>query len=122
MMAKNSNSKPFSVNRASTIADVEQLLSGLEGAPKDQDLLLATSLKRRQLGGTAAMLQLLATWRRQCYEGRLRAHIGAESPRESQTRIKNFLTADHGLFAWALADTLFSSDGETDLSSSARAS
>jgi hypothetical protein len=112
--------QPLTVASESTIARVERSLAELSEAPEDRDLLLPTSLKKRQLGGTTAMLQLIATWRRRCPRGELRAYVEAGSAEEQRRRVEGFMTTDHALFAWALSERLEDRTGRFDARGIAR--
>lgn len=105
------------INRTSSIAAVEDFLEQLVDAPSDRDLLLPNALRARQLGGTSAMLQLIATWHRRCPGGRIRTHVSAGGPHEDRrATVERFIKADHGFFGWALTrGQLLNRTGDEDL-------
>lgn len=110
--------EPLIVNTKSTIADVEALIGEIFNSALDRDLLLPNSLSSRELGGTAAMLQLIATWRRQCPSGRIRIHVQKKDPDvQVNSVVENFMALDHGFTASQLSDQIMDRTGERSLGS-----
>jgi len=109
------------VPASSTVADFEERLREIAAAPEDADLLLPRKQISRFVGGTAAQLQLLATWRHACPQGRVRihAHKGSE-PAEIHRQLEKFIETDRGTVAASLAD-VWTRAGDEDLSRPARA-
>jgi hypothetical protein len=108
------------VSASSTVADFESALAEVAAAPADADLLLTRKQKWRFVAGTAAQLQLLATWRHSCPQGRVRihAHAGME-PAEYDRVLENFVETDRGAIAASVAD-VWTRAGDRDLSDRAR--
>lgn len=112
--------EPLIVNRKSTIADVEFLIRELKNSPEDRDLLLPNWLDNRELGGTIAMIQLIATWSHTCPRGRVRVHVqDDDEPDQVERVVDRFLTLDHGFLASQLSDEITNRNGRRSLRSTA---
>ena len=108
------------VATSSTVADFEAVLAEIAIAPEDADLLLPRKQRWRFVAGTAAQLQLLATWRRKCPKGRVRIHAHATMDTAEIDRLLwNFVETDRGAIAASMADVLTRA-GDEDLSKRAR--
>jgi hypothetical protein len=108
------------VSSSSTVADFETALADIAAAPADADLLLTRKQKWRFVAGTAAQLQLLTTWRRECPKGRVRIHAHAEMEASDLDRVlENFVETDRGAIAASVAD-IWTRAGDEDLSDRAR--
>lgn len=89
-------------------------------APEDADLLLTRKQKSRFVAGTAAQLQLLATWRHTCPKGRVRIHAHARMTAAELDRVlQRFVETDRGAIAASVAD-IWTRAGDEDLSRRAR--
>lgn len=99
-----------------SITEVDTFLTTLVDAPPDAPLLVPTSLRLRQLGGTPASIQAIISWARRCPEGELRTHVqDGEPPDETNKRMERLLTADHGLVAAGLAARVKTRSGGREL-------
>lgn len=108
------------VAASSTVADFEAALAEIAAAPEDADLLLTRKQKWRFVAGTAAQLQLLATWRHSCPQGRVRIHAHTKmEPAEYDRVLENFVETDRGAIAASVAD-IWTRAGDKDLSERAR--
>lgn len=110
------------VKSGARIADVEKAMARLSGVASDTDLLLPSNLRLRGFGGTAALMQLIVTWRRRCPQGRVRIYVAPGHDQEERAkRVANFIQTDHGLFAWSLTGTLVDRTGRISLGPLAKA-
>jgi hypothetical protein len=107
------------VEGSNTVADFERRLGEIAEASGDADLLLPRKLKKRFIGGLAAQLQLLVTWRHSCPTGRVRLHTHSTEGAELERLLERFVRTDHGLAAACLAE-LCTRSGDEDLSSQAQ--
>jgi len=85
------------VNSRANIANTEKLLHEIQTAAEPVDLLLPTNVEGDLLGGTVALIQVLATWSARNPEGRLVTYITNQD--EADTQLTNLIAHDHGLVA-----------------------
>jgi hypothetical protein len=108
--------RPIRVPKTATVAQVERLISSLEGKARAADLVLPTVHTMRELGGTAALLQLIITWHRRCPDGSVRLHVNPSHDDEAaRVMVRRFIARDHGLVAFNLAGRLTDLTAERDL-------
>ena len=108
--------RPIRVPKTATVAQVERLISSLEGKARATDLVLPTGPTTRELGGTAALLQLIITWHRRCPDGSVRLHVNPSHDDEAaRLMVKRFIARDHGLVAFSLVGRLRDLTAERDL-------
>jgi hypothetical protein len=90
------------------VAESEKLLGSLEAVLPDCDLLLPTKLQAYELGGVAALIQLLITWSKRNPNGRLVTFVSND--RDAERQLEHLVTLDHGLVAVLAASDVVSRD------------
>ena len=85
------------VEKSHSIADVETLAERIIAASPRCDLLLATTLRNFQFGGSSSLIQALITWSKWNPDGCLLTHI--QEPGQVDVQLDNLSAEDHGLVA-----------------------
>lgn len=107
------------ISSRGTVTDAEALLAQVAGTETiTEDLTIPQHLSHDRLGGTAAIMQAIATWSLRANGGVLRTYIdpGARSREEM---IHKLLSTHHGMIAVLLSRTVLAKDG-TDLTRESR--